>query len=293
MRAIRQQPVRLSLLIVLLAILAACQPEGDTRLDGPLLIQEITLAPGDIAPTRVLSATPSPQPQTPTPVSLNRDTATPTQLVGENIVVLTSTLPPSKTPTATPTLTRTLPPLPPPTLPPPTLALLPTTAGSAQGVVPIPTAMGVVVCSTTWFFAGAPTTCPLNMPLVSMGAFLPYQNGFMLWVGQQDAIYALYNDNTPPRWQVFNDAYVEGMPDTDPALGVPPSGTWQPRRGFGLLWRNQPTARSRLGWALTEAETAYTVQVQISSDGTIYVSEPAGGVYALSADGNYWSYFGR
>lgn len=278
-------------LLLLIMLLAACQPQVEPRIDGPVLIQEITLAPTDITPTRVLSPTPSPLAFTSTPAVVNGLSATPTVLVGENVVVQTSTLPPSKTPTATPTLTRTLPPLPPPTLALPTA--LPTVSNLPQGVVPIPTPVGVLVCTTAWFFAGAPTTCPLSTPLVSAGAHLPYQNGIMVWVQQQDAIYALYNDSATPRWQVFNDAFVEGMPDTDPAFGTAPSATWQPRRGFGLLWRSQAGARSRLGWALAQDETAYTVQVQISSDGTIYINEPSGGVIALSADGNLWTYFGR
>lgn len=246
--------------------------------------------PTETGPTRVLSPTPSLFPSTLVSVgSLTPVAVTPTVLVGADLVVLTSTLPPSKTPTATPTVTNTPLPLPPPTLALPLLSV-PT---QPSGIVPIPTPFGGGSCATSWFFANPPASCPLNSPLVSEGAFLMFQGGLMLWVGQQDAIYALYNDTVSPRWQVFNDLFVEGMPDTDPAFGVAPAATWQPRRGFGLLWRSQPNTRTRLGWATAEAETSYTVQVQISSDGTLYISQPSGGVFALSADGNQWTFFGR
>jgi hypothetical protein len=123
-----------------------------------------------------------------------------------------------------------------------------------------------------------------------MGSFLQFQNGFMLWVQQQDAIYVLYDSANQPRWQVFNDAYIDnsGIPDFDPAYGNPPAYTWQPKRGFGLLWRNQNVVRERLGWSVIEWETPFDAQVQISSGGTIYMNEPRGGIFVLTADGSEW-----
>jgi hypothetical protein len=110
----------------------------------------------------------------------------------------------------------------------------------------------------------------------------------MVWVQQQDAIYVLYDSANLPRWQVYNDAFVEGMPDTDSAYDNPPAYTWQPKRGFGLLWRSQFIIRERLGWAVIEWETPYDAQVQISSNGTIYVNEPRGGVFSLTSGGSEW-----
>lgn len=110
----------------------------------------------------------------------------------------------------------------------------------------------------------------------------------MIWIGQQDAIYVLYDSANMPRWQVFNDAFEEGMPDTDPEFDNPPPYTWQPKRGFGLLWREQPVVRERLGWAVIEWETPYEVRVQTGPDGVIYISDVRGGVFALSPDGSDW-----
>jgi hypothetical protein len=51
-------------------------------------------------------------------------------------------------------------------------------------------------------------------------------------------------------WFCFNDTFVEGEAEIDPSL-IPPEGMYQPRRGFGKLWRNNPEVKDRLGWALT------------------------------------------
>jgi hypothetical protein len=79
------------------------------------------------------------------------------------------------------------------------------------------------------------------------------------------------------------------MPNRGPAFDNAPSNTWQPQRGFGLLWRTRLDVRQRVGWAITDSETAYTVQIQIASDGAIYMSEPGGSVFALTSDGNVWA----
>jgi hypothetical protein len=110
----------------------------------------------------------------------------------------------------------------------------------------------------------------------------------MFWVQQQDAIYVLYDSANLPRWQVFNDTFQDGMPDTDPAYEPAPPYTWQPKRGFGLLWRSQPTLRDRLGWSVIEWETPYNMLVQIGSDGTIYLNDPRSGFFALAPDGSDW-----
>jgi hypothetical protein len=128
----------------------------------------------------------------------------------------------------------------------------------------------------------------MNPPLVSPGAFLQFQNGAMLWVAQQDAIYVFYDSANAPRWQVFNDIFADGMPDTDPAFNNAPPFTFQPRRGFGLLWRSQSTIRDRLGWAVTESEIPFTPQVQLGSDGMIFIGDMRSGVYSLSPDSSDW-----
>lgn len=285
------------LILVVVMVLAACSPERTALNNGPLLVQEVTLAPTTPAPTRALSATPSPIVIAVSTAELT--TPIPSSTTKSNFVLVTPTLPPSKTPTQTPSITPSWTPTPTarPTLPPTaTSSIIYVTAPPnviSGGVVPIPTAIGVnpqgQTCTTPWFFGGfKPASCPMNPPLVSAGSFLQFQNGAMIWIAQQDAIYVLFDSVNTPRWQVFNDAFTDGMADIDPAFNNAPPYTFQPRRGFGLLWRGQSALRDRLGWAVTETEIAFTPQVQLGSDGMIFIGDMRGGVYSLSPDSSDW-----
>ncbi|MBL8116098.1 MAG: hypothetical protein JNJ78_01100 [Anaerolineae bacterium] len=282
----------------LMLMMVACSPERVALNNGPLLVQDITLAPTTPAPTRYLSPTPSP---VIIPVStIELSTSIPSFTQESDFVLVTPTLPPSKTPTHTATITPTSrPTLTPSPTPIIQATYMMTTPVSIlpPGIVPIPTAVSASVpaqnCTIAWFFSSPiPATCPLSPPSDSAGAFQQYQSGVMIWVARQDAIYVLYDSVGNPRWQVMNDAFVDGMADTDPAFNNAPPFTWQPRRGFGLLWRNQVGVRDRIGWAMTEAEIPYTPQLQLGSDGTIFVSDPRGGVYGLAAGGGDWQRYG-
>ncbi|HEX2906272.1 MAG TPA: hypothetical protein VHO69_05385 [Phototrophicaceae bacterium] len=273
-------------------LLAACGPEQDLkRNSGPVLISDVTLVATTPAPTRVLSPTPSP---IVIPVSTSEvEAGLKIVTLESDFVLVTPTLPPSKTPSQTPTktaipsrtppVTATFPPL--PTLFSQSTSYLPPPVGYNS-----PPAAGVPQnCATSWFFASpVPVSCPLNPPLITGATFQQFQKGFMIWVQQSQAIYVLYDSANLPRWQVVPDTFTEGMPETDPAFGVPPPYTWQPRRGFGLVWRTYPDVRQRLGWAVIEWETTFTVQMQTGTDGLIYFSEPRGGIFALTPDGSDW-----
>lgn len=285
--------------LVVLLLVAACTPERSALNNGPLLVQEVTLAPTTAVPTRILSATPSPIVLEVISSELTTPAAKATVTPRTDFVLITPTLPPSKTPTPTPSITPSWTPTftPRPTLPPTaTNSVTYVTATPfpvSGGVVPIPTAIVLNSqtqnCATPWFFTALqPSSCPMNPPLVSSGAFLQFQNGAMIWIGQQDAIYVLYDSVNPPRWQVFNDTFVDGMPDTDPAFDNASPFTWQPRRGFGLLWRGQQSIRDRLGWAVTESEISFTPKVQLGSDGMIFIGDMRGGVYSLTPDSTDW-----
>lgn len=282
------------LLLLLSVMVSACGPEQDMEPEnGPVLLSDVTLAPTTPAATRVLSPTPPP---VNIPVSTSEVNA-PLRIVTleSDFVLITPTLPPSKTPTLTPTITDT------PSLTPQSIGTLslPTLYAQPTAYIPPPIGFNIPpspaiggapqVCATGWFFAQpVPAGCPMNPPLVSGATFQQFQKGFMLWVQQHNAIYVLYDSANAPRWQVFQDTFQEGMPETDPGFGQPPPYTWQPRRGFGLLWRTLPDVRQRLGWAVIEWETQFTAQMQTSVDGWIYVSDPRGGVFALASDGSEW-----
>lgn len=107
-----------------------------------------------------------------------------------------------------------------------------------------------LTCPFTWFFAPAPDVCPQEAVLLSASAEQQFEHGYMIWVGAEDRIYVLFDDSIyTDGWAVFEDTWQEGDPVDDPSI-VPPSGFYQPQRGFGLVWREQPLVRDRLGWAL-------------------------------------------
>jgi hypothetical protein len=290
------RPLFCALLVVLVS--AACS-SGDSSSDAtPRLVRDVTLGPTVPVPTRFLTPTPPPVTEEGSnPFELITASAAATTSGETNFSGATPTLAPSKTPTLTPTVTVTATQTPRPTrtstpisqfAPPPTQLPPPhPTAAPAQVIANAPPA---TCTETPWFFADpAPSDCPLNPPLVTQGTYLQLQNGFMIWVQQQDAIYVLYISGHEPRWQVYNDAFEEGMPETDTSLdgGAPPF-TFQPRRGIGLVWRSFPEVRRRLGWAVRQYEEVYTIQVQIGVDGTIYLQAPDGGVFELTAGGQDW-----
>ncbi len=283
-----KSPLILMVLVFLLAS-TACGNGEELQGNGPQLVQDVTLGPTIPLPTRILSLTP-------TPLGRTTEVVSPLEVVtvNANFVLVTPTLPPSKTPTQTPTMTPT-----------PSMTRTPTVTVTATATAPqFPTSIiipitAVVpnplprVCDSTWFFIQPqPEHCPLSAPLASQGVFQEFQNGFMIWVQQQDTLYVLYNDQTQPRWQVFNDRFEEGMAEDDPAFAdAPYPNTWQPRRGFGILWRANLTVRNRIGWAVQQWEQPYSARVQRDSNGTTYISAADSSVFALTRGGSNWQRF--
>ena len=136
-------------------------------------------------------------------------------------------------------------------------------------------------CPDAWFFAPDPEDiCPTPV-LISEAAEQHFEHGTMVWVGAEDVVYVLFDDvGITTRWTRFEDRWQEGMPDRDPGL-QPPEGLQQPIRGFGLVWRDEPGVRDRLGWA-TDGEQGYTTALQRT---TRYKYN---GTYLLALDGGVW-----
>jgi hypothetical protein len=144
-------------------------------------------------------------------------------------------------------------------------------------------------CPDTWFFTPAPEGCPAGPAVVSSGAEQHFEHGTMIWVQSQGLIYTLFDDEQSPRWKIYVDEWESGDPESDPSL-TPPSGLYQPVRGFGKAWREQPGVRERLGWA-TDAEAAFTTAVQYTSRpkyNDTYVRALSGGVWRLLPESSGW-----
>jgi len=132
-------------------------------------------------------------------------------------------------------------------------------------------------CPDAWFFEGGPDGCP-STAVASRAAAQYFEHGFMIWVESHEyfpegAIHFFVDHSVAGTGGYHGevaDDWKSSMPESDPGL-VPPSGLYQPIRGFGLLWRegaesfsNHDPIRDVLGWALAP-EYAFD---------TIYQCEP-------------------
>ncbi|GAB5490249.1 MAG: hypothetical protein Phog2KO_04640 [Phototrophicaceae bacterium] len=277
-------------LILLLIVLVACQPLDAPSVNAPVLVQEVTLAATEVQPAGVLSPTVLTQPFRPTSevVSpLNQVTA------DAQFVIVTPTLPPSKTPTPTQTQTQT------PTVTPTTTMtntatatafILPTS--ELQEATDIASSNADRICDSNWFFIEPePPGCPLNEPTASAGVYQEFESGYMIWVGSLQAIYILYTDANQPRWEVSRDFFDENNAsmaylDDDPRQVAP--NLWSPRRGFGLIWEQNIDVRNRIGGATQQWEQPYSAQVQTDSNNSIFISTPSTFVIGLIGNGTNW-----
>lgn len=106
-------------------------------------------------------------------------------------------------------------------------------------------------CEHEYFFTAAPERCPLGPAVFSWAAEQRFEGGRMIWLDAVDTVYVFY-DEAPPGSegaQEFQDTWTPAEPESDPTI-LPPEGLYQPVRGFGMVWREFPGVRERLGWAL-------------------------------------------
>lgn len=317
---------RLSGILLLALLMAACQPDPALTIGGGIASEETQQAalPTLFAlPTATPVIVPTTVPSEAVEAPLRIQIAT-----GEGeMLVQTPTLAPSKTPTTTPT--RTIAPTVSQT---PTTTVTPTTTptsqqftftgdGQSNNADATAVAMGVLSsqnpfidpplpqpvpqrpeamnapaanCSTNpWFFGEAgPPVCPVEEPQRGHGTYQRFEYGFMVWLEFNDKVYVLYDTPEQPRWQNYDDPYIEGAPERPENWPeVQRLGTFQPRRGFGEVWRQFEYVRARVGWALHEWETIYTPRWQRGEDGSILIEDPIGGVFYLYARGEWWEQY--
>ena len=75
--------------------------------------------------------------------------------------------------------------------------------------------------------------------------------------------------------------------ESDPSI-VPPWGYYQPLRGFGKVWRENPSVRGSLSWA-TEQERGLTLSWQNFAGGSMFWSNRLG-IFVLYNDGTWKRY---
>jgi hypothetical protein len=155
-----------------------------------------------------------------------------------------------------------------------------------------------ITCPDAWFFPNPPANdCPASPPNYTTMAAQHFEHGLMLWTQFNDRIFILYDDNPDAHfrhWTIVSNAWLPGLPESDPNI-VPPPGYYQPVRGFGVAWRDEQgyaghRVRDRLGWA-TDAEFPMSGAYQCNAAfkyRTCYVTGPGEVVYVLEPEGAGW-----
>jgi hypothetical protein len=123
--------------------------------------------------------------------------------------------------------------------------------------------------------------CPIEPEKSVWMAEQLFTGGRMFWREDTRVIYVLFNDGT---WQRFPDTWRAGDPELS-CSAVPPSGYYQPRRGFGKVWCENGPVRTRLSWATME-ERGFTGAVEAFERGLMLWS-PRLGIYMLCNDGRW------
>jgi hypothetical protein len=146
-----------------------------------------------------------------------------------------------------------------------------------------------IICPYTYFFgsAGSGATCPLGPAATVQAAFQKFEHGFMLWRADTGQILALYQPSAMGTVEFFKDSW---QGETITYSETPPDGLYQPVRGFGKVWVDNPHIREAFGWAVS-LEQGYVMQYQRSSDfkySRLYMTWPDGTViYTIL---NEWGY---
>jgi hypothetical protein len=106
-----------------------------------------------------------------------------------------------------------------------------------------------------------------------------FEHGRMFWVQPLSQIWILVvTGEGRGEWHVYPDNFDEGDEEFDPDI-EPPDGLFQPRRGFGKLWRDHDEVRQMMGWAVTPDEFGYISRYEYHPGGRVnargeYIPEP-------------------
>ncbi len=110
-------------------------------------------------------------------------------------------------------------------------------------------------CPIEWFFSPPPNECPAEEAVETGIIEQPFERGRMVYIGERNQLYVLFNDGNDPAWLSFTSQYNPEIHSESEPNFVPPQGFFQPLRELGFLWRSNDTVRNRLGLGTTEAKT--------------------------------------
>lgn len=131
-------------------------------------------------------------------------------------------------------------------------------------------------------WSAAEIGCPITPGAAAIHtAYAPFEGGQMLWRGDTDTIYVLFNDG---HWTGYGNTWRDGDPEYSCGQASSPP---TPVRGFGRVWCEQPAVREALG-AITAAEIGDDASaVQDFVNGTI-LRAPFGASFVLVGEDGVW-----
>lgn len=124
--------------------------------------------------------------------------------------------------------------------------------------------------------------CPITPGAAVINtAYAPFEGGQMLWRGDTDTIYVLYNDG---RWTVFPNEWREGDPEYSCGeANSPPT----PVRGFGRVWCGHPEVGESLG-AVTAAEIGDNASAAQDFVNGAILAAPFGDLFVFVGEDGVW-----
>jgi len=148
-------------------------------------------------------------------------------------------------------------------------------------------------CTAQWFFQPPPEECADDPPIESFLIEQRFERGRMLYIQEENRVYALFNDGFEPARISFEDRFD---PSTDPVsdpnfdAALPP-GFFQPVASLGFVWRGNDTVRNRLGLAI-EPELTYEGVIQqatlFNGSDSLYITSTDGSVLNVIGTGTSW-----
>lgn len=126
------------------------------------------------------------------------------------------------------------------------------------------------------FWKQAELGCPVASGSTLWSAWQPFQQGYMLWRQDDDAVFVFDDDGA---WERFSDDWDSQVYTS--TRGTAPTGMDTPVRGFGYLWATDDDVYGDLGWA-TDAEKGLCVLTQAFEEGTLLAGDPVASCFENS-----------
>lgn len=141
----------------------------------------------------------------------------------------------------------------------------PSSTPAATATATAPGTTAPVLAEATLLPPGFPT------PVVAQIRYAEqlFEHGRMFWLEPIGQIWVLLiTGEGRGTWSTYEDSWLEGEPELDPALTAPAANLQQPVRGFGKLWRTNTAVQQALGWAV-QPEYGYVADYEYHAGGAM------------------------